>query len=60
MKTFLTGLAFVVLCVIFAGIFTAFTMSLAGCADARAALTAYHIENMLTIHELKQLKGIIQ
>ena len=63
MKTFFTGFAFVLMCAMFAGLFTGIIMAVAedgdACNDARAALTAYTVENQLTIRALERLSGFI-
>ena len=63
MKSFLIGAAFVLTCSLFAGMFTGIMFTVAqdplGCADVRAALENYKVQNSITTMELERLEKLI-
>ena len=63
MKTFGTGAAFVLVCAMFAGVFTGLIFAVGGdplgCDDAKAALVEYRIQHILTTSELERMEKMI-
>ena len=63
MKSFLIGAAFVCITATFAGVFTGVMFKIAedpmGCADVRAALENYKVQNSITTMELERLEKLI-